>query len=306
MSKKAGLAIILVLSVGAVLAALIYHYSGSIAMLNPKGEIALKERDLMAAAILLMLIVVIPVFILTAYICLKYRAGNANAKYTPDWDHNLLAEGIWWGFPLAIITILSVITWRSSHELDPYKPLQSDVKPMTIQVVALEWKWLFIYPEQNIATVNFFQFPVDTPINFDITADAPMNSFWIPQLGGQIYAMPGMKTKLHLIANEAGSYSGSSANLSGKGFAGMTFIAKASSHDDFEKWVESVKTGSLTLDQEGYDLLSKPSSYNAAASFALKEGGLFDRIVMKPMMPQEQTHGKQGTESKNSPPPHHQ
>lgn len=251
---------------------------------HPKGLIAMKERDLIITAILLMSIVVVPAIVLTIFFSWKYRASNQKAKYSPDWDHSHLAESIWWGVPFLIIIALSIITWRSSHELDPFKPIETGQKQMTIQAVALRWKWLFIYPEQQIATVNYIQFPEKTPLIFEITADAPMNSFWIPQLGGQIYAMPGMKTKLHLIANEPGNFRGSSANLSGKGFAGMTFVAKATSPEEFEEWVQSVKGSKDALTQEAYDDLAQPSEYNPVATYVLEDGELFERIVMKPMM----------------------
>lgn len=286
MNKKVLFAFFSVFALMVITFGLLYYYRDSVAIFNPKGLIALKERDLIITATLLMLLVVIPVFALTIFICLKYRAGNEKAKYIPEWDHSLLAEVIWWGFPCAIIAVLSVITWKSSHELDPYKPLESEVKPLTIQVVALQWKWLFIYPEQNIATVNFIQFPEKTPINLEITADAPMNSFWIPQLAGQIYAMPGMKTKLHLIADEVGSFRGSSANLSGEGFSGMTFMAESSSHADFEQWVQTAKQARQPLGLAEYDLLAEPSSYNPPATYLLQKEDLFNWIVMKPMIPQ--------------------
>lgn len=279
------------LFIALLLSAFLYHFGMNSAVLNPKGIIALEERNLMITAILLMLIVVIPVLLLTFFICLRYRATNKLATYRPDWDHSMLAEIIWWGFPCVIILILSVITWKSSHALDPFKPLTSAVKPITIQAVALDWKWLFIYPEQNIATVNYIQFPVNTPINFEITADAPMNSFWIPQLGGQIYAMPGMKTKLHLIADEVGSYRGSSANLSGEGFAGMYFMAKAVTQADFEAWLQSVKQAAAPLGLAEYRQLAAPSEYNPEASYLLKAADLYDQIVMKYMMPPQMQPG---------------
>ena len=156
---------------------------------------------------------------------------------------------------------------------------------MKIQVVALQWKWLFIYPEEGIATVNFIQFPVDTPVNFEITADAPMNSFWIPQLGGMIYAMPAMRSKLHLIANEMGDFRGVSANLSGTGFAGMTFVAKSSSQADFEEWVHSVRHSNRTLTSESYNQLAMPSQNNPVASYVLLDNNLFEEILMKYMPP---------------------
>lgn len=286
MSKKIIFSLITLFLIGLFLIILVYIYRDSIAMLNPKGIIALKERDLMLISTLLMLIVVIPVFILTICICLEYRASNKKAEYRPDWNHSVLAETVWWGFPLAIVAGLSIVAWETSHELDPFRPLESTVKPVTIQVVALQWKWLFIYPEQEIATVNFIQFPEKTPINFQISADAPMNSFWIPQLAGQIYAMPGMKTKLHIIADEVGSYMGSSANISGAGFSGMTFTAKASSEEDFKKWVDTVKQSENSLDLDQYKIIAEPSEYSPVASYVLKKKDLFDWIVMKPMMQQ--------------------
>lgn len=258
--------------------------SDKIAMLNPKGLIALKQLDIMAVSIWLMLIVVLPVFVLTFFIIWRYREGNQKAEYDPNWNDSTLIEVLWWGFPFAIIVVLSVIAWNSSHDLDPYKPLESKVKPLTIQVVALQWQWLFIYPEEQIATTNFIQFPEKTPINFEISANSPMNSFWIPQLGGQIYAMPGMATKLHLIADEPGEYYGSSANISGIGFAGMNFIAKASSKKDFEEWVQSIKRSSSPLGIEEYKTISKPTEYPPAATFVLQKKDLFDWIVMEPMM----------------------
>lgn len=180
--------------------------------------------------------------------------------------------------------MLGVITWKGCVELDPFRPLEMNKKPLKIQVIALQWKWLFIYPEQKIATVNFFQFPEQTPINFDVTADAPMNSFWIPELGGQIYAMPGMNSKLHLMADREGSFRGSSANLSGTGFSGMRFIAKASSDADFNTWVESVKQSNQSLD---YDQLVKPSSYVPEAFYLLADENLYDQVVMKYMIPRK-------------------
>jgi cytochrome o ubiquinol oxidase subunit 2 len=169
--------------------------------------------------------------------------------------------------------------------LDPFRPLASKKKPITIQAVALQWKWLFIYPEQKIATVNFVQFPVNHPVKFEITADAPMNSFWIPRLGGQVYAMSGMRSLLYLSADSMDEFRGSSANISGKGFSGMTFTAKSSSAEDFEKWVDSVRAAEVDLNRESYSALAAPSEYNPAAFYRLEKEGLFDWIVMKYMKP---------------------
>ena len=256
------------------------------AVLNPKGWVGIKERDLLVIATLLMLIVVIPVFILTFFIVWRYNVKRGKGKYTPDWGHSALAEVIWWGIPFIIIIVLSVLNWKACIDLDPFKPLNHPKKAMTIQVVALEWKWLFIYPEEKIATINFIQFPVDTPIHFEISGDAPMNSFWIPELGGQIFAMAGMKTELHLIASELGDYRGVSANLSGRGFSEMIFIARASSEEDYQKWVESVQAmPKEVLNKKTYEKLAKPTENNPVTFYSLADSELFNWVVMKYMMP---------------------
>lgn len=279
------IAIVVLLLLGAAAATMLYIGNNTIDVLEPKGMIGDKEQELIVTASLLMLIVVVPVFILTLAFAWKYRETNKEAQHAPDWEHNYIAEYCWWGVPIIIIFILAIVTWKSSHELNPFSPIESDKKTIQIQVVALDWKWLFIYPEQGIATVNYVQFPENTPIYFEITADAPMNSFWIPQLGGQIYAMPAMRSKLYLIANEAGKFRGVSANISGKGFAGMKFAAVASSQADFEQWVHTVKQTSKQLDWESYNLLVKPSEYNPVDYYQLKQLDLFDRILMKYMSP---------------------
>jgi cytochrome o ubiquinol oxidase subunit 2 len=287
MNKKIKIVIGLLVFFALVVLGLLFLSAENIPVLNPKGMIAIKERKLLIDAALIMLIVVIPVFILTIAFSIRYRAGNLKAKYTPDVAHNYLAEAFWWGIPLVIIIVLAVMTWTSSHDLDPFKPIEGKNKPLTIQVVALDWKWLFIYPEQGIATVNMVEFPAHTPINFQITSDAPMNSFWIPELSGQIYAMPGMRSKLHLIANENGTFRGVSSNFSGAGFAGMTFMARATTSEDFTKWVEFVKDSKDSLDLKEYQQLMKPTRNNPAAFYVLKDQGLFDQIIMKYTTPME-------------------
>jgi len=270
---------------GVVLAAALFLYGNDIPILNPKGLIASKERRLIITATLLMLIVVLPVYALTFIIAWKYRASNPKATYKPDWDGHRGLETLWWAIPALIIMVLGIISWKSSHDLDPFKQLSSNVKPMTIEVIALQWKWLFIYPQQNIATVNYVQFPQATPVDFAITSDAPMNSFWIPQLGGQVYAMPGMTTHLHLIANEIGSYRGSSANISGEGFAGMKFTAKSTSRTDFNQWVHSVQGSSQVLSFSRYAQLAKPSQNNRPLYYSAPAKGLFGQTVSKYMHP---------------------
>ena len=271
------------------IASFAFLFTTDIVVLNPKGMIGEKERDLLVIATVLMLIVVIPVFLLTFWLAWKYREENSKAKYKPDWEHSTLAECVWWGVPLIIIAVLAVVNWKACHRLDPFRPIEGERAPLKIQVVALRWKWLFIYPEQNIATVNFVQFPEKTPLAFEITADAPMNSFWIPALGGQVYAMPGMQSKLHLIANEPGEFDGSSANFSGKGFASMRFTAKASSEEEFEEWVQAAQSSPKSLDLDTYNHLVEPSEYNPPAFYRLNAEGLFSRISMQYMTPME--HG---------------
>lgn len=255
------------------------------AVIFPKGLIALEERNLLLIIQVLMLIVIVPVYILTFIFSWKYQAQNPKGKYEPDLADSKVAEVIWWGIPLVMTLIIGVLTWVKTHELDPYKPIPSDNKALTIQVVALQWKWLFIYPEEKIATVNFIQIPKGTPIHFEITADAPMNSLWIPDLGGQIYAMPKMKTELNLIADKIGDFRGSSANLSGEGFAGMHFITRSSSLDDYQKWIASVKESTKALNFETYEKLAAPSIDHPVENFQLKDNGLFDQIINKYMHP---------------------
>ncbi len=265
----------------------LYFEIGTVAVLAPMGEVAAKERDLLIISTLLMLIVIIPVFIFSILIAWRYRAGNKRAKYDPNWENNNWAEFAWWSIPFIIIAVLSVLTWKSCYDLSPFKPLASSVRPIRIQVVALQWKWLFIYPDHHIASVSYLQFPKDTPLNFEITSDAPMNSFWIPQLGGQIYAMPAMRSKLHLIARQEGVFTGSSANLSGTGFAGMIFKAKACSQDEFEEWVKKTQQSSEVLNEATYAFLAQPSENHPTTSYLLQVNDLFDRILMKYMMPME-------------------
>lgn len=287
MNKKLKVTISILVVVAIIVAILLYFFTLDIDVLNPKGWVGVKERNLMIVAIALMLVIVIPVFILTAYIYTKFTAKNTKAKYSPEWDMHHVLEMVWWGFPFVIVFILSIITWKACHELDPFKPLAHEKKEMRIQVVALDWKWLFIYPEQKIATVNYVQFPESTPIYFEITADAPMNSFWIPSLGGQIYAMAGMRSKIYLIANEPGSFQGMSANLSGAGFSGMRFVAHASTDAEFERWVEDVQQSNKVLNQEEYDLLMLQSAYNPVVLYTLGQENLFDSIINKYMVPKK-------------------
>ena len=258
----------------------------NIAVLNPQGVIARQQRDLIVFTTLLSVVVVLPVFTLLGLFAWKYREGNKNATYTPDEDGNKWLEVLWWGVPLIIIVVLGVITWVTTHELDPYKPLKSTVAPLKVQVVALQWKWLFLYPDQGIASVNELRIPAETPINFEITADAPMSAFWIPNLGSQTYAMNGMTSKLSLMADRPGTYRGSNTNINGEGYAGMHFNAIAvPTKDAFNEWVNGIKNDASHnhLDSGIYAELAKQSKNNEVTYYHLHEKALYTEIMQKYM-----------------------
>ncbi|MCO5976987.1 ubiquinol oxidase subunit II [Ideonella sp. NS12-5] len=266
----------------ALLATLLSGCKGGI--LDPKGPIGADEKSLILTATFLMLLVVVPVILMTLVFAWKYRASNSAAVYTPKWAHSTKIEVVVWTIPVVIVIGLAILAWETTHKLDPYRPLDSAKTPIKVDVVALNWKWLFIYPDLGIATVNQLAFPKDTPVNFRITSDVAMNSFFIPQLGGQIYAMAGMETKLHLLANEAGSYDGMSANYSGAGFSGMKFKAIATeTPEDFQAWVAKVKTQATPLDAQAYLALAQPSENNLPAYFTAAEPRLFDAVMHKYM-----------------------
>jgi cytochrome o ubiquinol oxidase subunit 2 len=262
-------------------------YGHDIPVLNPKGLIADQERDLILITFGLGLVVVIPVFIMLFTIAWKYRASNTKARYEPDFASHKGIEALWWGIPCAIILLLAVITGIATHALDPYKPIDSSVKPVNIEVVSLNWKWLFIYPGQNIATINYLNIPKNTPINLQITSDAPMNSFWVPSLAGQVYAMSGMTTQLHMMADTNGSYNGSSANISGEGFAGMHFKVNSMNPSDFTTWAKGqFNSNSIPLlTATAYDKLSQPSSNMPDTAYLLMDNNLYNEVIMKYMSP---------------------
>ncbi|MCC8405997.1 ubiquinol oxidase subunit II [Paraburkholderia sp. MMS20-SJTN17] len=250
-------------------------------ILNPKGSVGLAERDLIATSVWAMLIVVVPVILMTLFFAWRYRASNRNAEYKPGWTHSTAVEVVVWTIPTLIILFLAALTWRTTHELDPYRPLESQVKPINVEVVALDWKWLFIYPDLGIASVNQLAIPVGTPVNFRITSDTVMNSFFIPQLGGQVYAMAGMQTRLHLIADHAGDYAGLTANFSGKGFSDMKFRTLASSPEDFNAWVAKVRASSDRLDMDRYHAVSEPSEKDPVHYFSTVDPKLFNNIIAR-------------------------
>ncbi|MCH4246172.1 ubiquinol oxidase subunit II [Acinetobacter gerneri] len=228
------------------LAALLTGCGGDMVLLNSKGPVASGQSNLMMTAIYLMLLVVIPSILMALWFGWKYRASNKDADYKPTWAHSTAIEIVVWGIPVIIIGILAYLTWWGSHQYDPYRPLDSEKKPLTVQVIAEQFKWIFIYPEQQIATINEVRFPEKTPVNFQITSNFTMNSFFIPALSGQVYAMAGMKTQLHMLADNVGTYRGFSSNYSGYGFTQMRFKAHSVTEAEFTNWVDAVKAGKGT------------------------------------------------------------
>lgn len=252
----------------------------SSALLDPKGQIGVEQRSLILTSFGLMLIVVIPVIVMTLLFGWRYRSSNKVAKYLPDWAHSNWIEAAVWTVPCVIIAVLAVITWNTSHSLDPHKPIESDVAPIEIQAVALDWKWLFIYPEQGVASVNELAFPVDTPVRFRVTSASVMNAFFIPRLGSQIYAMAGMDNDVHLIANEIGVYPGRSTNYSGAGFSGMIFDAHVTSDEDFDAWVADVAQSPDTLSYpDGYEALAEQSEFHPVEHFSDVTPEFYERLV---------------------------
>lgn len=250
-------------------------------LLDPKGPVGLESKHLILTATGLMLIVVIPVIVMAILFSIKYRASNKDADYAPNWAHSTKIEVVVWGVPLVIVAILAVLIWKTSHSLDPFRPLDSDVKPITIEAIATDWKWVFVYPEQGIATVNEIAFPANTPVNFRITSDTVMNTLFIPALGSMVYAMGGMQTQLHLMAHETGQYGGGSANYSGAGFSDMKFIAHATTPEEFNAWVAKVKASPKTLSSEVYADLAMPSEKHPIEYYSSVAPHLFQDIIDK-------------------------
>ena len=246
-------------------------------VLNPVGPAGITEYRLIVLSTILVLIVIIPVMILLAFIVIRYRDKPGNtAPYKPNWDDNRVMEVVWWGVPIVIIGILGTITAQKTFALQ--RPPEQNVAPITIQVTSLDWKWLFQYPGQGIATVNYCEIPTGVPVQFELTADAPMNSFWVPQLGGQEYAMPGMAMRLWLQADKVGTYYGHGANFTGKGFAYDTFHVIAASNTDFQQWVQQVKQTAPILTRTGYAALVKPG-LTGQQQYSSFPTGLFNDTV---------------------------
>jgi cytochrome o ubiquinol oxidase subunit 2 len=271
----AGLAVL----VGSCGCAFAFEYAP---ILDPKGPITMIERDLLFTAVGLMLVVIVPVWVMTFWFAHRYRAEGGKGTYAPNWCHSTVVELFVWLVPFAIITVLGYLLWTYTHRLDPYKPIaDADGPPLEVQVVAQNWKWLFIYPEQNIAVVNELVFPAKRQLSLKITSDTVMNAFFVPALAGQIYAMAGMQTRLHMLADEPGRFIGLNTLYSGAGFADQDFDVIATSPEDFEAWVAKVKGSAKVLDAATYRKLAAPSRGDPVIYYSGVEPGLFDRIILK-------------------------
>lgn len=228
--------------------------------LDPAGPIASAQRDHLIAVFWWTMIAIIPVFVLVPLMLWRYRYKNHKARYTPDWEFSGILDVLMWGVPFIIIAVLSTQLWQSTHALDPYKPIASDQPPMNVQVVGLDWKWLFIYPDLGIATVNELAFPVETSVGLELTSDTVMQSLMISALAGQIYVMPGMQTQLHVLADETGTFEGENTQFTGVGFTQQKFNALAMTPEDFTAWVEQVRNNGVALDAVTYGQLAIAST----------------------------------------------
>ncbi len=254
-------------------------------VLEPHGPIGAAERYILFDATVIMLCVVVPVIVGTCLIAWWFRAGNLKAKRRPEWAYGGQIEFVVWAIPALVVLFLGGIAWIGSHDLDPRAPLRSTAAPLDVQVVSLDWKWLFIYPGLGVASVNHLVVPVGMPLRFHLTSAGVMNSFFIPQLGSQIYTMAGMATELNLQTDEAGTFGGLSAQFSGDGFSDMRFDVVAVPTQEFEKWITATRAQGGSLDAKEYSHLAEPSERNAPVSFGAVSGGLFEAIIASPGTP---------------------
>ena len=250
-------------------------------ILDPQGPIASAQLLLLLNSTAIMLVVVIPVILATLGFAWWYRSSNARASRSTDEGYEGRTEFVLWSIPTLIVILLGGVIWISSHQLDPRAPIPGKADPLRVEVVALDWKWLFIYPDKGIAAVNQLIVPVGTPVNFRLTSATVMNSFFIPQLGTQVYAMAGMQTRLHLIADEAGDFDGLSSNYSGKGFSDMKFRTLATSQKDFDAWVQKVKASSTQLSMDKYATVAQPQENAPVQYFSTVDPKLFNNIIAK-------------------------
>jgi cytochrome o ubiquinol oxidase subunit 2 len=262
-----------------LVAFLLFPLADCSGVLDPHGPVGSSEKLILIDSLAIMLAIVIPLILATIGFAWWFRASNKRATYLPNWDFSGHLELIVWAIPTLVVIFLGGIAWFGSHSLDPYKALSSKAKPFEIEVVSLDWKWLFIYPNEGIATVNQLVVPVGTPLHFRLTSSGVMNSFFVPQLGSQIYVMAGMTSQVSLEADEVGTYPGLSTQFSGEGFADMHFDVRALRPDAYSKWVASQKAAGPTLDRAAYAALEKPSENIKPASYKAVDPALFNAIV---------------------------
>lgn len=256
----------------------------SIPVFDTSGIVANHEKSLILFTLGLSAVVVIPVFLMLGIFAWRYRENGGKGKYTPDEEDNHWFEALWWGIPIFIIGILCIVTWVSTHALDPRQALNPNVKPLTVQVVAMQWRWLFIYPDQNVASINELRIPVGRPVKFELTADGPMSGFWIPALGSQVYAMPAMSMTLNLEADKPGSYRGSNSNISGTGYADMDFQTIAMpTQKSFDDWATAIRFDEhhQHMAWDEYQALAKPTRDKKVQYFHLHDSELYTEVVEK-------------------------
>jgi cytochrome o ubiquinol oxidase subunit II len=252
-------------------------------VLDPKGPIALAERQILFNALGIMLAIVIPVIVATIGVAFWFRASNERARYRPNFTYSGRLEMLVWSIPAMTVLLVGGVAWVGSHDLNPRKPIVSTVKPLRVQVASLDWKWLFIYPDEGVASVNYLTIPVGTPVSFELTSSGVMNSFFVPQLGSQIYTMAGMVTRLHLQADQPGNYRGMSAQYSGEGFADMNFNVEAVASDKFADWVDAARNVGVELNASTYAVLAKPSAAVVPFTYRAVAPGVFDKILVSEM-----------------------
>jgi cytochrome o ubiquinol oxidase subunit II len=250
-------------------------------VLDPQGPVSSAERLILLNATGIMLVVVLPVIVLTLAFAWWYRASNKRASYRPDWAYSGHIELVVWSIPAMVVILLAAVAWTSSHELDPARPLEAHAKPIRIEVVSLDWKWLFIYPDQQVAAINELVVPTGTPIEFLLTSATVMNAFFVPQLGSQIYTMPGMTTHLNLLAERPGDYPGLSTNFSGDGFSDMRFMVHAVSASEFPIWLARTRGAGSALDMDAYSKMARADSGRKSQTYGSVDPNLFARIVQK-------------------------
>jgi len=254
-------------------------------VLDPKGPIAVAERQILLNSLGIMLAIVIPVIIAILGVVFWFRASNEQARYRPNFAYSGRLEMLVWSIPAMTVFLVGGVAWVSSHDVSPRKPIASTVKPLRVQVASLDWKWLFIYPDEGVASVNYLAIPAGTPVSFELTSSGVMNSFFVPQLGGQIYTMAGMATRLHLQADHPGKYRGLSANFSGDGFADMRFNVDAVSGEYFARWVDATRSAGPLLDAQTYADLANPTKAVAPFTYRAVAPDLFNGILSAAMQP---------------------